>query len=227
MALRTTGREYQMRGNVQTTPPAAEPVTAAELRTLLRETATGLPDAEADDFIAEARQYIEQMTGIAMITQSWTLTLDCWPKTGIPFFEGVHQGSVNDLYASGRNARLDLPTYPLQSITSVKTYDEDGTETAITVANVFDVDTYQKPGRIGLKVGASWPTALRGTNAIIIVYVAGYGDAASDVPAPLVAAVKRLAGYLYSHRGDGCDPDDAFVRSGAASMVKAYKVWRV
>ena len=52
MALRSQPRLTQYRGNVLTSAPAVEPVTAAELRTFLRETATGLPDTEANDFIA-------------------------------------------------------------------------------------------------------------------------------------------------------------------------------
>jgi uncharacterized phiE125 gp8 family phage protein len=227
MALRAPVALHQFRANVQTTAPAVEPVTAAELRTFLRETATGLPDAEANAFIAEAREYIEEMSGLALITQTWLVALDSWPAGKSEWWDGVRQGSIVELYGPSSYSDIALPRYPLQSIAGVNVYDEDGNATAVTVASVFDVDTYSAPGRIALKRGATWPVALRAINAIEITYVAGYGDAASDVPATLRGAVKKMAGSLYAHRGDGCDVADAYSMSGAAGMVGAYRVKRV
>lgn len=226
MALRNKVNLYQDRGNVRTSAPAVEPVTADELRTHIRGlTSTMLPDAEADDLIQEARELIEESIGVALITQTWTLSLDNWPLGEERFTEGFSTGSVADLYA--RPSTVELPRYPLQSIDSVTTYDEDGDSTAVTVASVFDVDTAQVPGRMRLKVGQVWPSALRGTNAIEVSYVSGYGDAASDVPAALKRAVKQLAAYLYSQRGDACDVSDALISSGAAAILDRYKVVRV
>ncbi len=227
MALRNPVDLYQHRGNVLTSAPAVEPVTAAELRTLLRESATGLPDAEANDFIAQARQEIEDLTGLALITQSWRLTIDRWPTAREPWWDGVRQGSINDLHGPAHMSSLHLPRYPLQSVTSVTVYDEDSNSTAVTVASTFDVDTAQRPGRITLQSGATWPIATRANNAIEVVYVAGYGDAASDVPAPLVRAVRQMAAYLYAHRGDGCSVADAYRESGAAAVAERYRVARL
>ena len=67
MALYPRTRFWQRRGNNLETAPSVEPVTAEELRTYLRETTTGLPDSEADDFIAEARQLLEDQYNIAYI----------------------------------------------------------------------------------------------------------------------------------------------------------------
>lgn len=227
MALRQLPRITQYRGHVQTSAPAAEPVTAAELRTFLRETATGLPDAEADDFIAQARQEIEDFSGIAMIDQSWRLSLDRWPTQNEPWWDGVREGSISELHGARYASEVRLPRYPLSSVDSVTVYDEDSNSTAVTIGNVFDVDTAQHPGRITLQVGAVWPVALRANNAIEIVYTAGYGAGASDVPAPLVRAVKQLAAYFYSHRGDACDAESALKVSGAAGVLNTYRVARI
>jgi uncharacterized phiE125 gp8 family phage protein len=78
-----------------------------------------------------------------------------------------------------------------------------------------------------LQRGATWPVALRANNAIEIVYTAGYGADASSVPAPLRRAVKQLAAYLYTHRGDMCDMGDAMHDSGAGSIMGQYKIKRV
>lgn len=225
MALHAPIQTHQFRGHVQTTAPAADPVTAAELQTFLRETSTTLPDAEASAFIEEARQLIEQYTGLALITQEWRLSLDRWPAGKAEWWDGVRDGSIADLYGPQSASDVALPRYPLQSVDSVTVYDEAGNDTAVIVANVFDVDTYQTPGRMTLKRGATWPIALRANNAIQIIYTAGYGDAASDVPAALKRAVKQVAAALYASRGDGCSPDDAL--AGAQSMLDAYRVRRI
>ena len=47
------------------------------------------------------------------------------------------------------------------------------------------------------------------------------------MPASLVRAVKQLAAYLYSHRGDGCEAGDALIGSGAGAILDRYKVVRI
>lgn len=225
MTLRSSVSLHQYRGHVQVSAPAVEPVTAEELRTHLRETATGLPDAEANDLIAEAREYAETLIGFAMITQTWLLALDRWPTQNEPWWDGVREMSVTELYGPKYAADVHLPRWPLQSIDGVNVYGEDGSATAVTVADVFDVDTYQHPGRMTLQRGATWPIALRANNAIEITYIAGYGSAASNVPAPLRRAVKNLAAHLYTHRGDGCE--GAAIESGAKAILDSYKVARL
>lgn len=224
MSLRPARSVVYRRASVIETAPAAEPVTADELRTHLRADSTLLGDTEANALIAEAREEFEAQTSLALITQSWRLSLDAWPNGEPDWWDGMRDGSVADLYKSAQS--VELPVYPLASVTSVTTYDEDSNATAITVATSFDVDTYSRPGRISLQSGAVWPTALRPTNAIQIVYVAGYGDAA-DVPAPIKRAVKAMAAYLYAHRGDGCSPTDAYVQSGAKAVADRYRQARL
>ena len=194
MSLRQSVPLYQFHGSVIVTGPASEPVTASELRTHLRADATELPDGEANALITEARAEIETMTGLAFITQTWRLALDRWPAGGEAWWDGVREGSILELYGSNTLRSVDLPRWPLASITSVTTYDEASVSSSVTVANVFDVDTYRVPGRITLKRGQTWPVALRGSNAIEIVYVAGYTSAA-NIPAPLkrAEAARRLS----------------------------------
>ena len=104
----------------------------------------------------------------------------------------------------------------------MKVYDEASNETSVTVADTFDVDPYSIPGRMTLKAGQTWPVALRANNAIEIAFVAGYTSAA-NVPATFKRAVKQLAAYNYSHRGDECDPADAYRASGAEAIMAQYR----
>lgn len=226
MTLRSAVRLYQERGSVIVTAPSTEPVTASELRTHLIVDSVQLPDADANALILDARTQIEQQLNLAIISQSWRLALDHWTGGTEQWWDGVREASINSIYVQNRLASVDLPRWPLSSITSVTVYDEDSNPVVITVADTFDVDTYRVKGRITLKRGAVWPVALRANNAIEIVYVAGYANAAA-VPAPIKRAVKELAAYLYSHRGDGCDPADAWSKSGAENTLYTYKIARI
>lgn len=226
MTLRPAVTLYQQRGSVLVTAPGSEPVTAAELRTHLRTDSTELPDAEANALITDARSEIENMIGLAFISQSWRLALDQWPAGGDAWWDGVREMSITELYRTNILQSVTLPRWPLVSITSVATYDEASNATSVTTANVFDVDTYRTPGRITLKRGQTWPVALRANNAIEIIYVAGYTNAAA-VPSTMKRAVKQLAAFLYAHRGDDCDPSQAYVDSGAEAIMAQFKVARV
>jgi len=226
MSLRAAVPLYQFRGSVLTSAPASEPVTATELRTHLRTDSTELPDAEANALITDARTEIENMTGLAFITQSWRLSLDRWPAGGEAWWDGVREMSITELARTSTIQSVVLPRWPLASITSITTFDENSNSTSVTTANVFDVDIYQTPGRLTLKRGQTWPVALRANNAIQIIYVAGYANAAA-VPSPMKRAIKQLAAFLYSNRGDDCDPKDAYDASGAAGIIAQYKVARI
>lgn len=230
MSLRSAIPLTQHRGHALVTAPASEPVTAAELRTHLgmaSDDTTGLPTTDAEALITDARTMIEEYTGLAMINQSWRLVLDRWPSGREAWWDGVRQGAMSELYNASALTSVNPPRYPLVSVTTCKVFDEDSSETAVTVADTFDVDTYSKPGRITLKRSATWPVALRANNAIEIVYVAGHGSSASNVPGPLKRAVKQLAAYLFEHRGDSCTVEDMLAKSGAGMLVNAYRVVRI
>lgn len=228
MALRQPVEFHPYRGHKRTVAPATEPVAATDLRSALgysSDDTASLSDAEALGLIAQSREHIENMTGMAIISQSWILAIDQWPTGGSDWWDGVREGAIASIYRGKRE--LHLPRYPLQSITSVTTYDEASNSTAITVATTFDVDTYQDPGRMSLKTAQTWPVATRAINAIEVVYVCGFGDAATDVPEGIKRAVLQMATYLFAHRGDGCSSDDAYVKSGAKSAAAAYAVVKV
>lgn len=237
MTLRSSPRLNQHRSNRLLTAPAVEPVTAAQLRGALVIGETEFPDASANLLIAEAREYIEAKASIALITQSWRMTLDHWPGHPEAWWDGVREGAISDLYSPDYRHRIELPISPLASVTNVKVFSSDGTATVyaavphvvidgpdeIDLSNVFIVDSYSMPGRLALRQGASWPIALRRTNGIEINYVAGYGDEAADVPGVLKRAVRMLAAKMFAERGDGCTVDDAYMASGAKSLVDNHK----
>jgi len=225
MSLRPRERLHQYRGHVLVTKPLSEPVTLSEVKTALA------IDGNADDsFIAdlidEAREEIEEITGLALITQEWRLSLDHWPSGRGEWWDGTRQMAISELFARGPKSWVVLPRYPLQSIDQVRVFGIDGTPEVVNVADVFDVDVYQRPGRMALKFGQTWPIALRDTNAIEIEYTAGFGTS-GDVPTPIRRAIRQMACYMYEHRGDGCSPSEALHASGAAVAAKRYQVARI
>lgn len=184
--------------NIRTIAPAIEPVTVAEQKVFMR-----LPaDNAADDtlvtlLIAAAREYVEKETHLALITQTWKYTLDRIPLAGSeePWWDGVREMAIGELYVAATS--IELPTYPLIAITSFNTYNSADTATLFTG---FYTDTARKPGRISLRTGAIWPVSTRGVNGVEIIYTAGFGAAAANVPADLRIAVMQIASHWYENR---------------------------
>jgi uncharacterized phiE125 gp8 family phage protein len=219
MALRNPVKYRQYRGHQRVTAPASEPITPNDVKTQLElDTSDTSFDSQLELYISAAREQAEAVTGLALITQTWKLTLDHWPNAGEPWWDGVRQGAITDLYSSGRPSDIILPRYPLQSVDSV-TADGD----SVTVADTFIEDTQQEPGRLVIKRGATWPVVLDNANGIGIEYTAGYGDNAEDVPATIRLALTQMAAHMFEHRGDGCTSEDAYRKSGAKAMLDRYK----
>jgi uncharacterized phiE125 gp8 family phage protein len=108
-------------------------------------------------------------------------------------FLRVH--TVSRPYILGGGETLDVPFPPLQSVTSVVTYDRSNN------ASTFDGAKYQvdlQSGRIYLNEGQVWPSNLRAQDAVQVTYVAGYGS--GSIPAPILQAIRDYVAQLY----DGC-----------------------
>ena len=158
------------------TPPATEPVSLSEAKEHSRITGTD-EDELITTFIETAREYCEEYQNKAYITQTWDLSLDEFPDS--PY---------------------SLPKPPLQSISSIKYYDQDGTEYEFNASDYL-VDTASVKGRVSLAYGKSWPSVtLQPMNGVIIQFIAGYGDAGSDVPKRIRNAIKMLVEQIYENR---------------------------
>ncbi len=160
------------------TPPAVEPVTLAEAKLHLKVDTTD-DDALITRLITAARTRAEWHTGRALNTQSWILWLDAWPECGI----------------------VEIPLPPLQSVSSVTVYAPDDRATVLDPA-IYQVDTASAPARLTLKSTVMPPINMRAINAIGVAFTAGYGNAATDVPAGFRAAILELIAFLYEHRGE-------------------------
>lgn len=206
---------YSGRTSVSTvTPPATEPVTLADAKAYLRVSGTG-EDFILTTMIQAARELCESYLGRKLITQTLKLTLDWFPRSGQEkWWDGVQEGAITDLHSSVD--RLYLPFPPLQSVTSVVTYNLANTPATMDAAK-YQVNTAGE--FIALNIGEIWPVDLRASGAVEVTYVAGYGATAANMPATLYQALLLTINNLYMNRDCGGNLSQA-----AASMLEPYRV---
>jgi hypothetical protein len=206
-----------MAGLSVTTAPSATPITLAEAKSFLR-IDTSDEDALINTLIGAARDFAEEYTGRTLINTTYKLSLDGFIEDQVPIKEGLYQAPYMNFY----KRYIPLARPPLSSVTSVKTFTDDDTESTFASSKYY-VDTQRNPGRIVLRDGETWPTDLRVANAIEITYVAGYGSATSDVPQAIKVGMREHITYLYEHRGE-VEPNLANFPILAKQLYQPYRV---
>ena len=196
-----------LKGLRLTTVPSTPMFTTVEAKAFLRVDGS-TEDSLIDDFVTAATREVENWIRRALITQTWTLNMDRFDRSFDEhdvFSDGVH--NIPRIAISG-NDSIFLPRTPIQSVTSLKTTDVDDTQTTFNASN-YGLD--EEVGRLFLNQNSTWPTNLRDHNAIEVIYVAGYGDADTDVPAPIRQAIRAQVIRMYEDR-DNC--------SGLSEVIK-------
>lgn len=202
-----------------TSAPAAEPVTTAQAKSWLRVSGSD-DDTLIDAIVASARRWVEEYCGIRLITQTVTQTIDDWPGSAQSRAEAI----TVDQAKSGALQWVELLASPVQSISSVKTYDDSDNEATWGSGN-YRLSAAADGDRARLvPVGsASWPSATRNSDGVVIEYVAGFGDAGSDVPADITLALRLLIAGMYENRGDLSGVSDAVI-GAAQRQLAPYRV---
>lgn len=183
-----------------TTPPATEPVTLADLRLHLGigQTDDTARDAIITGRIVTARIMAEKYTNTALISQTWT--------------------------AYGRVFDPVIPLKsPLQSVASVKYIDSNGTLQTLDTA-AYEIDRVSNI--VVPAYGQAWPIPRDSVNSVQVEYVCGYGNA-SDVPAPIVDAIKYIVGWLEGYQAsiEGNGPLMGMPRA-AQQLLDPFKDYR-
>lgn len=176
-------------------PPAALPVSVVDAKAHLRLTHDG-EDALVADLIAAAGAFVAEDAGIALINQVLRLSLSDRPAEPVA-----------------------LPRHPIARIETVTVYDGDGSPTVLEGAQ-YRFDMMRKPARLSFEPGA----VPRQTNGIEIDFVAGFGDAAADIPHTLRRAVLALVSHWYELRG-AYGPSDQPV-SVPVHYARLIRPWR-
>lgn len=196
----TAAKTRQVGSLALLTAASSDPVTVAEVKTHSR---LDDPVAEGDVYIAaliaSATNAVREWTGRALITETWTLTLDTWPGCySDEWWDGVREGALSMLSSNS----VEIRKAPFVSVSKVETVDEDGTLTEFSTSNYFSTRE-SGFGKLVLRSGQTWPLIVppvRAIGGIKITFSAGYGSSASDVPAPLLHAIKLLVGHYYENR---------------------------
>lgn len=184
-----------MYGLVLSSAPVTEPVSLTELKTWLRR-----DDSDDDTAItalgAAARRLVENRLGRQLVTATWVLTLDTFPRAGgWAFLESPM------IFPDPHTIRL--PKAPLQSVQSVEYYDL-GDNLLTLASTVYDVDIRTDPGRILLAQNQVWPVTRFKPGAVRVTFTAGYGGA-SSVPEQVKTAIKMTAAFWYENRGEAIE----------------------
>jgi uncharacterized phiE125 gp8 family phage protein len=166
-------------GNVVTVEPTAEPVTAAEVMRHARiEELVVDTTADVQLMITAARQRVEnEFLWRALITQTRKQTLDAWPA----------------------DDTIELAYPPLQSVSGITYVDSNGATQTLS-SSVYDMTTTGFLGKVTLAYAQTWPINRGDVDSIQVTYVAGYGDAASDVPAVIRLAIRQSVAHWLENR---------------------------
>lgn len=187
-------------------------ISTADMKTFLR------VDTDADDaviaaYVSTATEAVKQYLRLAVLTETFVFKADGFSVLGaddrmLSLGPGVHTASVP--YILGGGETLDVPFPPLQSVTSIVTYDRGNN--ASTYSNTkYQVDL--QSGRIYLNEGEVWPSDLRAQDAVQVTYVAGYGS--GSIPDPILQAIRSYVEQLY----DGCEGMTAEIKR----MLSPYR----
>lgn len=179
------------RSLVRVTQPTVEPVSLAQAKTQCR-VDTEDSDAYLSSLIAVARQYVEDVCDITLLSSVWEAKYDLFPIWSI-----------------------NLPRPPMAPGSVTVTYRRgDGTYGTLTSdAGQFQVDTSVIPGRIYPNWASAWPATRGDENSVTVRYSAGYGSDGLSLP----PVVKHLCLLLVSHWFD----NRSVVTSGNVSDVPA------
>jgi uncharacterized phiE125 gp8 family phage protein len=160
---------------VMTAAPAVEPVTLAEAKAHLRVDGNA-EDAYISSLVVTSRLQIEAALGLALMPQSWRLTIDAWPH----------------------GDALELPIRPVQQIRSIEVTHAIGVATTVSPSSYL-LDGHGLPARLVLTT-LSPPLPEVPADGIAIEMIAGFGPAASDVPQPIRHALLLLVAHWFECR---------------------------
>jgi len=160
------------------TAPAGAPVSLADVKMQMR------VDYNDDDYhinglIEAATATFEEMTGCALVAQTWDLSMR------VP------------------GGRVYLPKVPVQSITSISYYDRDEAQQSATVGDFHLFNDIHRAW-VEPKDGKTWPDLFDRPDALTIRFVAGYATIEA-VPKEIRHAILLLVAHWYEQRSAASD----------------------
>lgn len=155
-----------------------------------------------DGLIAAVLSLFDGYAGIlgrCLVSQTWQLTADDF----------------------GRRMRLPMPA---ASIASIKVRDSAGDLSAAIDAANYSLLSDARGSFVRFKDGYAYPGDLAETEGVVIQFVAGYGPAATDVPAAIKVAMLLMIGHWYVHREAVTDANADLLPLAVASLIAPFRL---
>lgn len=155
--------------------------------------------------ITVAVQRVEEWANVRFMTQTWDVLFDEFPECDY----------------------IQLPLWPIASVTHLKYYDIDGVLQTLSSAD-YILSGERRPPQITLAptVGG-WPSIQSNRiDAVQLRVVAGRGIAdVAKVPQNMIHAAKLVLGHLYENREDMEALSTKGIPSAAELLMFQYKIW--
>jgi len=166
-----------MRTNLNDTGAVTTAISVADFKVFGRIFHTQ-DDTALGDMVLAATQVIENETRRALITRSFTYSLEAFPTDG----------------------EIVLPRSPWIAVSSITYTDAAGAAQTLS-ASAYNAFSVNGIGRVILKGSQSWPSTLgEGALDVSVAFTAGYGAAAANIPRALVHACLLQCSNMYDNR---------------------------
>ena len=183
--------------------PANLAITVAEAN-VINYIKNSTRDDETAVFINDAIDYVQSLTGRALITSEWDIYAD-------------RQEFFGQAYGCGY---VDLSTLNVNSIESITTYDQSGN------ATVVDASTYRLSNNRVVFDSVTPSSDTREIDAVIIAVTAGYGDESTDMPANLTSALAMYVKHWLDYKGNIVDRDERHIPDNIKAKLMQYRSTR-
>lgn len=185
----------------RTIDAAAPAVSDAELKLFAKIDLTD-DDALVTALNETAEEYTKDTLERSLVHETFELSLDEFPRSGCP---------------------IDICRTPLVSVTSIKYTDTDGVEQTLA-ATEYKVDTKAEPAAIYEAHLKTWPSTRDEVNSVRVVFVAGFGAAAADVPNQFKTIIKQLFVHWYEHREPMKDKTWKEIPEHLNALIDKYRI---
>lgn len=150
---------------------------------------TSADDSLIADLVAESIDFAEEQYGFQLIEKTVTVEYEYYGK------------------------EVRLPLYPVQSVTSIKAIDQDGTETTLTV----NEDYYLTGDTLIIDSVYGWEVPDDRVR-LKVVYVAGY----TSIPSGITLGLKKLVASNYEDRQDVVEGNVSEMPNSSKKHFKRY-----
>lgn len=187
---------------VLVTPPVVKPVSLEEAKAHCR------VDVADDDtvivaLIDAAISHLDGWAGVlgrCMVNQVWRINLGDWPRCGI----------------------IRLP-FPDVSAATIKYFDADNSEQTVS-SSLFERLEDERGVFISLGAAFTFPTVFDDrSDGVKVEFTAGYGAAATAVPASLRTAILLTVAHWYENRETAAAGSVTEIPFGASAMIAPFR----